>query len=111
MAVFVGSATLRAVITTLCEAAMLAGAVYRPLLSIVPTFGERDHVTAVFAVPKTVGVSLCEPPAYVVNTVGFSATETWGTRVSFTNVQTVGSVELVAVIPIVLEAVSTAGAV
>jgi hypothetical protein len=42
---FVGSATLVAVTVTVCEAAMIAGAVYSPAALIVPRFGVRVQVT------------------------------------------------------------------
>ena len=54
---FVGSATLVAVTVTVWELAIEAGAVYRPVLAIVPTAGFSDQVTAVFVVPVTVAVS------------------------------------------------------
>ena len=52
------SATLVAVTVTDCSEAMLAGAVYRPPLVMVPRLGFRDQVTAVLPEPPvTVGVN------------------------------------------------------
>jgi hypothetical protein len=53
----VGSATLAAVTVMVWELVIEAGAVYRPVLAIVPTAGFSDQVTAVFVVPVTVAVS------------------------------------------------------
>jgi len=51
------SATLVAVTVTVWGLASVAGALYKPLLEIVPTAGLTDHVTAVFAVPVTAAVN------------------------------------------------------
>ena len=51
------SATLVAVTVTVCGLPSVAGAVYRPLLEIVPTAGLTDHVTAAFVAPATVAVN------------------------------------------------------
>ena len=55
----VASATLVARTVTVCCVAMLAGAVYNPVLEIVPTLGLTDHVTAVFDVFATIAVNCC----------------------------------------------------
>ena len=59
---FVPSATLVAVIMTLCPALIVAGAVYRPVLESAPTAGLSDQVTLVLLVPVTVAVNcwVCE---------------------------------------------------
>jgi hypothetical protein len=54
-----GSAWLAAVTTTLCALETEAGAVYRPLVEIVPTAGLSDQVTLLFPVPVTVAVNCC----------------------------------------------------
>ena len=56
-AVLVESAVLVAVTVTELEAEIVAGAVYKPLVEIVPTAGFSDQVTAVLVVPKTVAVN------------------------------------------------------
>jgi hypothetical protein len=53
----VGSAALVAVTRTTCRMVILAGAVYNPLVEIVPTFGRRLHVTALLLLPSTVAVN------------------------------------------------------
>lgn len=55
LADFVGSATLVAVIVTVCPELTL-GAVYKPF-NRLPTAGFIDHVTAVFVLPVTVAVN------------------------------------------------------
>ena len=57
LAVFVASAAPVAVTVTELEVLIVAGAVYRPLVEIVPTAGFSDQVTAVFVVPETVAVN------------------------------------------------------
>ena len=49
---FVGSATLVAVMVTVCAALMLEGAVYNPF-DRVPSEGGMDQVTEVFELPLT----------------------------------------------------------
>ena len=72
---FVGSATLVAVMVTVCEELIEAGAVYRPLTS-VPTAGFIDQVTAVFVLPVTVAVNceVCEAARFALG--GLSPTLT-----------------------------------
>lgn len=74
---FVGSATLVAVMVTVCGELIEAGAVYRPLTS-VPTAGFIDQVTAVFVLPVTVAVNceVCEADRFALG--GLSATLTPG---------------------------------
>ena len=62
VAVLVGSATLDAVIVTVCWLEIVAGAVYTPF-TMVPTAGLSDQVTAVLLVPVTEAVKVAEPPA------------------------------------------------
>ena len=57
LAVFVPSAALVAITVTELAMDTVAGAVYRPLVEIVPTAGFSDHVTAVFVVPETVAAN------------------------------------------------------
>jgi hypothetical protein len=58
LAALVGSATLVAVATTICWAVAVAGAVYRPVVEIIPTFGLSVHVAAAFPDPPlTVAVN------------------------------------------------------
>ena len=53
------SATLVAVTFTLWAELIVDGAVYRPVLEIVPIAGFNDQVTAVLLVPVTVAVNCC----------------------------------------------------
>jgi hypothetical protein len=77
------SATLRAVTTTFCEAETADGAVYRPVLSMVPTFGASDQVTDVLADPNTVAARVVESPDKTVEAEGLRVTDTCGTKVIF----------------------------
>jgi hypothetical protein len=63
------SAALFAVIVTVCWLAMIDGAWYTPFV-IVPTWGLKDHVTAVFEVPVTVGLIVALWPPISVADVG-----------------------------------------
>ena len=57
---FAMSATLVAVTVTICCELIVAGAVYRPVLDMVPTpAGLIDQVTAVLLDPETVAVNCC----------------------------------------------------
>ena len=56
---FVASTTLVAVMVIVCVEAMVAGAVYNPVLLNVPTEGFMLQVTAVLFVPVTVAVNCC----------------------------------------------------
>ena len=53
------SATLVARTVNVCCVATLAGAVYSPILDIVPTLGLADHITSVFAAFDTVTENCC----------------------------------------------------
>jgi len=57
VAVLLASAALVAVTVTVCGLPSVAGALYKPLLEMVPTAGLTDHVTAVFVVPVTAAVN------------------------------------------------------
>jgi hypothetical protein len=59
-------------------ALMLAGAVYRPVESIVPTCGLMLHVTAVDEAFVTVAVNCWAPPAVRVALVGLIVMPTVG---------------------------------
>jgi hypothetical protein len=62
VAVLVGSATLDAVMVTVSRLVTVAGAVYTPL-TMVPTAGLSDHVTAVLPVPVTEALKVADAPA------------------------------------------------
>jgi hypothetical protein len=62
VAVLVGSATLEAVIVTVCRLETVAGAVYAPF-TMVPTAGMSDQVTAVLLAPVTDALKLADAPA------------------------------------------------
>jgi hypothetical protein len=76
---FVVSATL--VATTLCVP-LAAGAVYRPVLEMVPaaelppTIPSTDQVTAVFDVFSTVAENCCVAPGSRLALLGLTATDT-----------------------------------
>ena len=57
LAFFVVSARLVAVTVTELAEEMEAGALYKPLVEIVPRLGLTDHTTPVVAVPVTVAVN------------------------------------------------------
>src|SRR5271165_6898190 len=61
LADLVVSAALVAVMVTVCEEEIVAGAVYKPLADSVPTGGLMLQVTAVLLVPVTVAVNCCWP--------------------------------------------------
>ena len=81
VAVFVTSAELAAFTVTVCADVIVAGAVYRPLVEMLPTNGLIDHVTALFVDPPTVAVNCCVLPAASVDVAGLSETCT-GTNVT-----------------------------
>jgi hypothetical protein len=62
VAVLVGSATLDAIIVTVWRLEIVAGAVYTPL-TMVPTAGLRDQVSAVLLVPVTEAPNVADAPA------------------------------------------------
>lgn len=78
----VASAALVAITVTFCWLATADGAVYSPVLSMVPVFGLKLHVTLVLAEPVTVAAKGCvwEGPREAVAgdtltvTVGFNVT-------------------------------------
>jgi hypothetical protein len=76
VAVFVVSATLMAVTVTALELDTVEGAVYNPLVEIVPTAGFSDHVTAVFVAPETVAVNCLVCAAVKLAAVGLTETLT-----------------------------------
>src|SRR5437867_375817 len=80
MAVLVASAALVAVIVTGITLAIVAGALYRPELLIVPApvAGDIDQVTPVFEVPWTVAVNCCVAPGPSVTVAGVKDTLTDG---------------------------------
>jgi len=53
------SATLVALTVTVCGLATFSGAMYSPVLEIVPTLGLADHITSVFAAFDTVSENCC----------------------------------------------------
>ncbi len=70
-ALFVLSATLVAVTVTVCCALIVAGAVYKPVLLILPVpLGLMLHVTAVFGVLITMVLNCCVCDAYSEAVVG-----------------------------------------
>ena len=62
LAVLVGSATLDTVNVTVCRLGTVAGAVYSPL-TMVPTAGTSDQVSAVLLVPVTEALKVVAAPA------------------------------------------------
>ena len=64
------SATLVAVTVTLADATIGDGAVYKPVLPMVPTCGLIDQVTAVLVLLVTVAVNCCIWPSVRVADVG-----------------------------------------
>ena len=73
---FVGSAVLVAVTVTVWVDEILLGAVYSPVLEIVPTEGLMAHVTAVLLVPLTVAVNCCVCEAVKLAVAGLTCTDT-----------------------------------
>jgi hypothetical protein len=71
-----GLLTLRAVTTTFCGVETEPGALYMPVLSMVPMEGLTDHVTALFAAPVTVAVNCCEAAASTDMVDGDKVSET-----------------------------------
>jgi hypothetical protein len=103
VAVFVVSATLVAVMVTVCEDVIELGAVYNPEGEIVPTGELSDQVTAVFVVPDTEAVNcwVCDAPR--VAEAGLMEIETLepGVTVRLAPALFVGSAALTAVTMIV----------
>jgi hypothetical protein len=81
-AVCVGCARLAAVTVTVFGAGGTAGAVYNPVLPIVPTVVYppatpfTDHVAPWFVLPVTVAVNCCVCPTSTVGAAGFTPTTT-----------------------------------
>jgi hypothetical protein len=75
VALWVGSSVLVAVISTLCAALMVVGAVYKPLTT-APIFGLSDQVTAVLEVPFTLALNCLDRPADREGDLGLSETLT-----------------------------------
>ena len=84
----VESATETAVIVTAAGLGATAGAVYSPVVEMVPTVAFPPftpftcHVTAVFEVFVTVAVNCCVKPVTTVAVLGLTATETGGVIVT-----------------------------
>ena len=68
------SAWLVAVTVTVCCVAIDPGAVYNPFTT-VPTAGDTDQVTLVFALPVTTAVNCCDCPVCKVAEPGVMVTE------------------------------------
>src|SRR4029079_17820076 len=83
-----------------CCVETVAGAVYSPAASIVPTpvAGVIAHVTAVFAALATVAENCCVCPPYSVAVGGATVTDTGGLNVTVAVPVFVPSATLVAVI-------------
>ena len=112
VAVLVLSAELAAVTVTVCAEASDAGAVYKPLVEMLPTEGLIDHVTAVFVDPVTDAVNCCAPPAVRVEVAGLIEIVTGAAcKVIVAIAVWVLSAELVAVTVTVCAEVMEAGAV
>ena len=111
MADLVGSATLVAVTVTVWEAAIEAGAVYRPATVMLPTRGLSDHVTAVLPVLVTVAEKVWAWDCVKVTLAGVTVTPTDGLRVTVALADLVGLATLVAVTVTNWELVIEAGAV
>src|ERR1035438_2360748 len=92
----VGSATLVAVTVILSDPAIVCGAVYIPVLSMVPVCGLIDQFTAVLALPATVALKSCVW-LLVSETVAGSTVKETGCRVRVAVPLTAASKVLVAV--------------
>ena len=90
---------------------MLAGAVYNPLVEIVPNAGLSDHVTRVLDIPVTVAVNCFAPKAVKLTFPGLIDTGTVGATYTTAPPETVGAAMLVAVTRILVFFVIVAGAV
>jgi hypothetical protein len=87
-ALLVLSAALVAVTVTVCWLAMVAGAVYKPELLMVPVAGLKLHVTAVLLVFPTVATNCCACEAASETVNGVTLTVTGGTNVTDTAIST-----------------------
>jgi len=112
VAVTVGKTVLAAVTVTVVVALMIAGAVYNPLLEMLPTCGLMDQGTVVTGRFKTVAVN-CWVWLLVSDAVlGLMAMDgVLGASWIATEADCVGSATLVAVMVTVSAAVMLAGAV
>ncbi len=78
---FVASTTLVAITVIVCAVVMVAGAVYSPDAEIVPTAGDKLHVTFLFAAPVTLAVKFCVCPAFTLIDDGETVTFTRPRRI------------------------------
>jgi hypothetical protein len=108
VAVLVESATLDAVIVTVCWLEMVAGAVYTPF-TMVPTAGLSDQVTAPLLVPVTEELKVADAPPPSDTEAGPIVTAT-GVRDTRALAVLVESAALVAVTVIVCGLAIIAGA-
>jgi len=111
LADWAASATLVAVMMTLCPALIVAGAVYRPVLESAPTSGLSDQVTLVLLVPVTVAVNgwVCEAVRFTE--AGPIVTTGGGIKLTLALADWVASATLVAVMMTLCPALIVAGAV
>src|SRR4051812_21646075 len=106
---FVLSATLVAVIVTVCVEAIGDGAVYKPPAEIEPTpLGVMVHVTEVFVAPVMIAANCCVSEANKLAVGGVTTTAT-GCRVTVAVADFVLSATLVAVTVTVWVAGTEAG--
>ena len=114
----VGSATLVAVTVTVAGVGTAAGAVYTPVVAFTVTTVEFPfsspftvQVTAVFAVPVTVGVKVCVAPTNTLAVVGEMDTTTAGRIAVVVEPEKPAGLTVVAVIVTVAGLGTAAGAV
>ena len=67
-----GSATLVAVTVIACVLLMVAGAMYKPVLEMLPTAGSTDQVTSLLLVPVMVTVNCRLWPPYKIVPAGLT---------------------------------------
>ena len=96
VAVLVESATLVAVTVTNCWPETVAGAVYSPLVVMLPTLGAIDQFTAELLVPVTVAPNCRLCPAVSVAVGGLTEMPTVGLSVTIALADLVESATLVA---------------
>ena len=106
-----------AVIVIICVAATVDGEVYRPVVSICPTLGLIDHVTALLLEPVTValncsafGVVRLGKGGVITTLMDAAGGEGGGCRLTVAVADFVPSATLVAVIVTVCAAAMLAGA-
>src|SRR5437868_13255290 len=90
------SATLVARTVAVCAVGIEAGAVYSPLVLIVPAPAITAQVTAVLLVPVTDAVNCCVIPAVRFAVFGLTVTATVGLRFTVAVSDLLGSATLVA---------------